>query len=129
HRDKDIDPDSAHEHCRVNTNSFDPEAARHVHHDVEPEHSAAAQIEAFVQVDNQRSTSEVPQQLVEERRVEGGELFKADRAEAGINLESPWQVSGAAEQLLIEIVAHAPDCLSDQNPGSRSVCKGHEGDA
>jgi hypothetical protein len=71
--------------------------------------------------------AEVPDQLVEERGVEGCVVRIALGPVGGVDLESPWEARRAAEQLLVEVVADAADRLGDQQSGRRGIEEG--GDA
>ena len=61
-----------------------------------------------------RGQDEVPQQLVEESRVEGRLCGVAVGPVLGVDLDCPRQVGGAPEEFLVEVVADAPDRLCDQ---------------
>ena len=57
----------------------------------------------------------VPDDLVEEGRVEGRVLLVAGRPVRRVDLERPGQVGRLAEELLVEVVAEPPDRLGEQD--------------
>ena len=63
------------------------------------------------QPDQEASEREVEEQLVQERRVEGGAVDVALRSVLGVDLQAPWEAGRAAEQFLVEVVADSPDRL------------------
>src|SRR3546814_8865947 len=56
---------------------------------------------------------DVPQRLVEERGVVGGDVVQPVGAVRRVDPDGPWQVAGPAEQLLVEPVAETADGLRD----------------
>jgi hypothetical protein len=68
----------------------------------------------------------VPDQFVQERRLEGGEMQvlrrDAARYPVGVgNLQAPGQCRRAAEQLFVEVVPDPADRLRDEQPGRYRV--------
>src|SRR6266566_8250809 len=92
--------------------------------DVEREQTRRADAAAPSEPRERGGEQQVPDQLVEERRVEGRVLRVAGRAVCWADLESPRQGRGAAEQLLVEIVADAADRLCHKQSGSSRIEKG-----
>src|SRR4029450_9040275 len=73
-----------------------------------------------VEPDQRCGERKVPQQLVEERRMERRIGDVAVGPMVAVDLECPRQVSGPPEQLLVEVVADAPDRLGHkQRRGGR----------
>ena len=97
------------------------EAAERVPGDVEGEERRGAQLEALADVDQNRDADEVPDQLVEERRVIGGAVEVLERPVGGVDLQPPREVGGLAEELLVPPVANPPDALGEQEPGRGRV--------
>src|SRR5699024_9201196 len=64
---------------------------------------------------------DVPDQLVQEGRMEGGELFVTGRSVGRVDRQRPRQVGGAAEELLVEPVAEPPDPLRQDDSGRECV--------
>ena len=75
--------------------------------------------------------SEVPDDLVEERRVEERALGEAggERRVVGLDLEAPGQVGRQAEELVVEPVAEPADGLRDEQAGRERVGERPEADA
>ncbi len=64
---------------------------------------------------------EVPQRLVQERRVERLDVGVPVRAMPGVDLERPGQIARSAEQLLVEPVAPATDRLRENQAGRDDI--------
>ena len=75
-------------------------------------------------VDEQRRGEEVPEQLVEERRVVGRLIERRERPVARVDLEPPRQVGRLAEELLVPPVADPPDRLGDEQARVRGSRRG-----
>jgi len=74
--------------------------------------------------DDEPGKREVPDQLVQERRLEGGvvaELRGYRQPVLRRYLQAPGQVRRAAEQFLVEVVADPADALGDQQAGRHRV--------
>ncbi len=71
--------------------------------------------------DQEAGEQQVPDQLVEEGRLERGVLQVSGRPVGGRDLERPGQLGGRAEQLLVEVVADPADRLGDQQCGRHAV--------
>ena len=69
-----------------------------------------------------------PERLVEERRVEGRRVGIAGGPVGGVDLQSPGQVGGAAEELLVEPVAPPTDGLRQRQPRGERVTEGRKRD-
>jgi hypothetical protein len=76
--------------------------------------------------DEERGEGKVEDHLVEERRLEGA-VLQIRRRDPGVDpgrladLDGPRQSARLAEQLLVEVVADAPDGLGDQQRGRDGV--------
>ncbi len=89
------------------------------------------ELHAAVHDDQERGSGEVPQELVQERRVEQGagrEVTDA-RGDRGVDLEPPRQRRRRPEELLVEPVAQPTDRLRDEEPGRDGVRERREADA
>jgi hypothetical protein len=105
----------------IDSQEFFPDTSERVPGDVEGEESRRADPAVMSEPDQRSGESEVPDQLVGEGRLEGGELLIARRAMRWRDLKAPWQVRRPAEELLVEVVADAADRLRHQEPGRRGV--------
>src|SRR6266511_2374000 len=93
----------------VDAHVLEEEPAERVGRQVQREHLAFAQPEPTLDPKHDAEQEEAVEGLVEERRVEGRVLQIAGRAIGRRDLETPRQLGGPAEQLLIEVVAPAAD--------------------
>jgi hypothetical protein len=82
--------------------------------DVEGEEAGRADASVMPEPDEEGRQRKVPDQLVQESRVEGGERRVSGRSVGRRDLQRPRQVGRATEQLLVEVVADPADCLADQ---------------
>jgi hypothetical protein len=57
--------------------------------------------------------AEIPDELVEEGRLEGCVLLVTRRPVRSVDLKRPREARRAAEELLVEVIADAPDRLGD----------------
>jgi hypothetical protein len=99
---------------RVDAEQLVDDAEAPVAGDLQREQARRADAAAAVEPDQRGGEREVPQQLIEERRMEGriGEL--AVGPVVAVDLERPRQVRGPPEQLLVEVVADPSDRLGDE---------------
>jgi hypothetical protein len=77
----------------------------------------AAGTEATVENEQQPGGEEIPERLVEERRVERLVEEVLVRAARGVDFEPPRPAGRLAEELLVPPVADASDRLRDEKPG------------
>ncbi len=71
--------------------------------------------------DQRQGQRHVPDQFVQERRLEVGEGRVAGRPVGERDLQAPGQAGRAAEQLLVEVVADPADALRDEQGGRHRV--------
>ncbi|MCY1223011.1 hypothetical protein D9M72_351200 [compost metagenome] len=107
----------------VDPHGFDPDPAQGVVHGVEPEQPPAAEVELPVQGQQDQHACDIPERLVEERRVEEriGRHASREVRVVGVDLQAPGKGGGTAEELLVEVVAPAPQRLGEQQPGSGGI--------
>ena len=74
-------------------------------------------------------TSDAPERLVQEGRLEGRVLRVSDRAVLQRDLEAPGQTRRSAEQLLVEVVAEAPERLGERRARRDAVEQDGQRDA
>ena len=107
---------------RVDPDELDPEPPERVEGDVERKEAGRARMEAPLDhVDEHERGEEVPQRLVEERRVVGRLIERAQRPVGRVDLEAPGQVRGLTEELLVPPVADPPYGLGDEQAGREAV--------
>src|SRR5262249_36307440 len=95
---------------------LDSEAADRVEADVREEQRAWPLPESRAQqADQQQEHREVPQRLVEERRVEEVELRVAERAMLGRDVELPRQIGRSAEGFFVEEIPPSADGLPEHH--------------
>src|SRR6266542_3138519 len=112
----------------VHAQRLDPEAADGVRHRVQRERPPAAEPEPAVRPDDQAGDTDVPERLVQERRVV--RLRAGDSAlAAGVDPQAPGQRGRLAEQLLVEVVAPAADGLRQHDPRGHRVGERRQRDA
>jgi hypothetical protein len=98
----------------VDPQRLDPRASHGVAGDVVREQAAGAAVGVVLFPQHQSAGErQVPQSLVEERRMERGHVEVARRSVRRIDLQAPGQVGGPTEQFLVEPVAQPPDRLGD----------------
>ena len=97
----------------VDAQELDPEAPERVGSHVHREQPSGAEADPPFDEQYDRHHREVPQALVEERGMEGGELLVARRPVAGVDAQRPRQGARAAEELLVEPVSPASDGLRE----------------
>jgi hypothetical protein len=90
------------------------DATQGVAGDVEGEQPRCTNAAVLSEPHQDACEAEVPDQLIEEGRVEGGKLLIPGRAVSRVDLERPRQVRRAAKELLVEVVADPPDRLGDE---------------
>jgi len=81
---------------------------------VEREQRRRPDLATVVEPDQHRRERQVPDDLVQEGRLEGGVLGVPGRAVRVGDLQRPWQRRGLAEQFLVEVVADPADRLRHQ---------------
>jgi hypothetical protein len=137
--DQDGGPDvqSQTEHLlgSVDTQHLDPHTTKRVEENIQPEYPTMTQPEATVEVDEEEGRRDVPDHLVEERRVEQGAGLagdpgvRADLVRDGrVDLQAPRERGRRAEELLVEPVAEPPDRLGEQEAGCERVGERREAD-
>ena len=89
--------------------------------DVEGEETSGADAAMVAEPREGGSEREVPDDLVEEGRVEGGVGAVAVGSVGGVDLKRPGQRGWLAEQFLVEVVADAADRLRDEQRGCCGV--------
>src|SRR5690554_5198070 len=88
----------------------------------------AAQAVLALDVQQEHDTKNIPDDFVEERRVEQGALRQSsgERGVRRLDLQAPRKVSGQAKELMVEPVAEASESLSEQDAGSERIRKAPE---
>src|SRR5438552_13971696 len=94
-----------------------PDARERVAGDVEREDARWTDLAQAPEPHQGAGQQKVPDQLVQERRLEGRVLLVTDRSVRGIDLEPPGQRRRPAEQLLVEVVADPSGRLADEQRG------------
>jgi hypothetical protein len=89
--------------------------------DVEREQSRRADAAAMAEPHERRRQPQIPGELVEERRVKGGELLVAGWSVRRRDLKRPREIRRTAEELLVEVVADSSDRLRNQERRRRGV--------
>ena len=104
--DPDVDPEPGDAAGRVDPQRFDPEPAQGVAGNVEGEQPPGPSVGAasFVQ-DEEAREREVPERLVEARRVVRGDVLEAGGPVVRADAQAPGQPGRTAEQFLVEPVA------------------------
>ena len=106
----------------VDPQRLDPGSSHGVARDVEREQATGAAIGVVPFPQHQPTRQrQVPQSLVEERRMERGHVQVARWPVRGVDLQPPGQVGGPTEQFLVEPVAQPPDRLGDRQRGGDDV--------
>jgi hypothetical protein len=113
----------------VDPQHLDPAAAGGVGHHVQRHHPPVPEPEAAVGPQHEAEGAEVPQALVEERRLEGGVLLVARRPVLRVDLQRPGLGRRPPEQLLVEPVPPAAHRLRDQDAGCHRVEHGRDPDS
>ena len=107
---------------RVDPQQLHPEAAEAVDRDVGREHPRRARAQPSLdQEDEDRRRPEVPEQLVEEGRMEGRLVEVVERPVDRVDLEPPREVGRLPEELLVPPVAEPADTLGEEEPGREAV--------
>ena len=120
-RDEEVESQAEDVVGRVDAQQLLEDPERRVSRDVEGEQARRPHPAPTAKHDQHGGQCQVEGQLVEERGVERGVPLIPRRAVSRINLERPRQLRGAAEQLLVEIVADPADRLCDQQSGRGSI--------
>src|SRR5947209_7277110 len=119
--DPRVDPHSEDLVGGVDAHALEEEPAERVRREVEGEHLALAEAEPTLDPEDDAEQEEAIERLVQERRVEGRVVQVTGRALRGRDLEAPREIGGAAEELLVEVVAPAADRLGGEQPGGDAV--------
>jgi hypothetical protein len=98
----------------VDAQQFLADAPERVARHVEREGAGRSDGAPSAELHERCGQDEVPHDLVEERRVEGRVVRVGGGPVGRVDLERPRQGGWAAEQLLVEVVADAPDGLRDE---------------
>src|SRR5680860_54577 len=127
-RDPHVQPQAEHVACLhvVDAQMLDPSTPGRVARDIERERPTVAELEPAVGPDHQTGDAEVPDELVEERRVEGLELGVPVRPVLRVDLERPGHRGGSSEKLLVEPVPPPPERLPDHDSRGHRVSEGQE---
>ncbi len=112
--DIEVEPQAEDVLGRVDPQGLLEDAERRIAGHVEREEARRADPPVVAEPDEEGGERQVPDQLVEERRVEGGERLVARWPMGGRYLQRPGQAARAPEELLVEVVADPPDRLSDE---------------
>ena len=125
----------------VVAHQLDPEPARAVARHVQGEQSAVSETELAVSPDQHEEHQNVPQQFVEERRVDHGGHLAGRHTVEGVHvhhsrrvlpvedLHSPWNRGLPAVELLVEVVAQSAYCLGQHDARSDGVPEGRQRNA
>ena len=107
---------------------LDKEATHAVVEHVQPQGLTQLQHALTAQPQQQGHAQQVPQRLVQERRVEqrAGRILRGEITARGANLQTPRQGRRLAEQLLVEPVAPAAKGLGQQDAGGHRIREGRE---
>ena len=92
-----------------------------VEHDVQREEPGRPDAEAPADQDQDPDEEHVPDELVQEGRLEGRVQLVAGRTVRRVDLEGPGQVARLAEELLVEVVPPPADPLREQQAGRDRV--------
>ena len=114
----------------VDPQQLHPEAADAVPDDVEAEEARRPEVDPLVDQQQHADAQEAPERLVEEGRVEGRvreqrRILVLDGPVRQVDLEAPREVGRLAVELLVEVVAPAPDRLREEQARRDHV---HEGE-
>ncbi len=113
----------------VDPHVLDPAAPDGVGHDVQSERPAMTQPELAVHPHHEPRGAEVPQTLVQERRMERVVLAVAGDPVRRVDLQPPRQVGRPAVELLVEVVPPPSDPLCDHDGWCEGVGQRGEPDA
>ena len=137
-RGEHVDPDPGDMGGGVVAHQFDPESADAVGRDVQREQPPVAEAELTVGPQQQDEHQQVPQQFVEERRVnhrgdlpgrhpvEGVHVHHAGGIAPVEDLHTPRDGGLPAVQLLVEVVAQPADGLRQHDARSNGVTEGRQ---
>ena len=96
----------------VDAQTFDEEPHCGVARRIEPEHAARTKRVTAVHGEQNEAQHRAPHRFIEERRMKGGSGFVTRTDRLGIaDAQRPRQISGSAEEFLIEPVAPTAHCL------------------
>jgi hypothetical protein len=106
---------------RIGAQELFEDAKAGVAGDVEREQTGGADLAVAAEPDQRGGKAKVPAQLIEERRVKCVVGCVAVGTVRLVDLESPGQVGGPPEELLVEVVAYTSDGLGHEQGGCRGV--------
>ncbi|HEX3563306.1 MAG TPA: hypothetical protein VHU24_10750 [Solirubrobacterales bacterium] len=121
HGDVEVEPQSEDVLRGVDAQKLLPDPGERVPGDVEGKQAGRSDPAVMAKPDQRPRKPEIPDQLIEEGRMEGGELLVARRTVGRVYLKAPRQACRAAEELLVEVVPDPTDRLGDQQPRRRGV--------
>ena len=120
-RGEGVNPNTGHQGRGIAAHQLDPEPPDAVSRDIRREQPTMPDSESAVDQDQHRENQEIPEQLIQEGRMDhfdqlaGRHPVQRIECTAGIaslvNLETPRQSRRATIELLIEVIAQAADCL------------------
>src|SRR5438105_14556052 len=120
-RDPEVDPLAEEVVRRVDPQRLLVRAERRVPGDVEREQRRPPQLEAAVDPEQHADAEQIPDELVQERRVERRLRPVRVRPVRGRDLQPPRQRGRLPEQLLVPVVADPADSLREQEAGRDRV--------
>jgi hypothetical protein len=99
---------------RVDANRFEPAAAESVPDEIDSEGPAPAQVQLALYQQDDPDTDQVPDDLVEEQRVEQGAGGEPGRelGIGGLDLKSPRERGRQPEEFVVEVIAEAAEATS-----------------
>ena len=100
---------------RVDTQPLDPEATGEVAGDIDGEQPPRPQLHPPVDQDQQATQRQIPQALVQERRVKQRSRAVASGKVRVVDLQPPRQCGGATEQFLVPPVTESTNGLRQRN--------------
>ena len=106
----------------IDADELDPEAPERVQRYVERKKARRSGLEsALDHVHEQRGSEQVPEELVQKRRVIGRLVDERKRTVDRVDLEAPREIGRLAVQLLIPPVSDPPDGLRHEQPRREAV--------
>ena len=118
-----VDPDSKQQLRWVETQRFQKGTTHAIPNKIETKEPTPLQAKPATQSDESQRSENVPQHFVGKSWVKKRRVRQAnrDRRVRAVNDQTPGQIRGRAEKLLIEIVTEPPDSLRQEQPRSQSV--------
>ena len=126
-----VGADAPEDLARVDADGFEEAASEAVPDEVDTEQLAPAQVELAVEVEKDGDADEVPDDLIQEDRLEQRALWQTGRESrvGRLDLEAPGQRRRDAEQFVVEPVAESAEGLSEQQSRRKGVSERPEADA